>query len=52
VVALLVDTPLYNPTSRGSLTYCSRPHYGTGVGPSSNRHEYQEYELGVKTAGA
>jgi len=25
---------------------------GPGVGPASNRNEYQEYFLGVKTAGA
>jgi hypothetical protein len=27
-------------------------HYGPGVGSSSNRNEYQEYFLGVKSAGA
>jgi len=27
-------------------------HYGTGVDSASNRIEYQEYFLGVKTAGA
>jgi len=29
-----------------------RSHYGPGVDPASNRNEYQEYFLGVKTAGA
>ena len=29
-----------------------RPHYGPGVDSASNRHEYQEYFLGVKAAGA
>jgi len=29
-----------------------RPHYGPGVDLASNRNEYQEYFLGVKTAGA
>jgi len=28
------------------------PHYVTGVDSASNRNEYQEYFLGVKTAGA
>ena len=27
-------------------------HYGPGVDSASNRNEYQEYFLGVKTAGA
>jgi hypothetical protein len=27
-------------------------HYGPGVDSASNRKEYQEYFLGVKTAGA
>jgi len=30
----------------------SRSHYGPGVDSASNRNEYQEYFLGVKTAGA
>ena len=29
-----------------------RSHYGLGVDSASNRKEYQEYFLGVKTAGA
>ena len=29
-----------------------RSHYGPGVDSASNRNEYQEYFLGVKTAGA
>ena len=29
-----------------------RSHYGPGVDSASNRSEYQEYFLGVKTAGA
>jgi len=29
-----------------------RSHYGPGVNSASNRNEYQEYFLGVKTAGA
>jgi hypothetical protein len=29
-----------------------RSHYGAGVDSASNRNEYQEYFLGVKTAGA
>ena len=28
-----------------------RSHYGPGVDSASNRNEYQEYFLGVKTAG-
>jgi len=31
---------------------CFRSHYGPGVDSTSNRNEYQEYFLGVKTAGA
>ena len=29
-----------------------RSHYGPGVDSASNRNEFQEYFLGVKTAGA
>jgi len=29
-----------------------RSHYGPGVDSASNRNDYQEYFLGVKTAGA
>jgi len=35
-----------------SLTSSIQPHYGSGVDSASNRNEYQEYFLGVKTAGA
>jgi len=35
-----------------SLTQSFRPHYGPGVDSASKRNEYQEYFLGVKTAGA
>ena len=31
------------------FTYSYRPHNGTGVDAASNRNEYQEYFLGVKT---
>jgi len=34
------------------LTYSFRPHYDPGVDSASNINEYQEYFLGVKTAGA
>ena len=34
------------------LTQSFRSHYGFGVDSASNRNEYQEYFLGVKTAGA
>ena len=29
-----------------------RSHYGPGIDSTSNRNEYQEYFLGVKTTGA
>ena len=29
-----------------------RSHYGSGIDSASNRNEYQEYFLGVKSAGA
>jgi len=29
-----------------------RSHYGPGVDSASNRNEYREYFLGLKTAGA
>ena len=35
-----------------SLTLSSRPHYDPGVDSASNGNGYQEYFLGVKTAGA
>jgi len=34
------------------LTYIFRPRYGPGVDSVSNKHEYQEYFLGVKAADA
>ena len=50
----------YKPECRGfnsqrcqlnfSLTQSFRPHYGLGVDSTSNRNEYQEYILVVKTA--
>jgi len=61
-VAHLVEALRYKSEGRGfdslwchcnfSLTLSFRPHYGPGVDSSSNRNEYQEYFLGVKTAGA
>jgi len=35
-----------------SLTKSFRSHYGPGVHSPSNINEYQEYFMGVKTAGA
>ena len=35
-----------------SLTQSFRSQYGPGVDSDSNRNEYQEHFLGVKTAGA
>jgi len=35
-----------------SLTQSFRSHYGPGVDSASNRNEYQEYFLGVKSGGA
>jgi hypothetical protein len=35
-----------------SVTESFRPHYGPEVHSASNRNEYQESFLGVKTAGA
>jgi hypothetical protein len=34
------------------VTYTFRSHCGPGVDSTSNRNEYQESFLGVKTAGA
>jgi len=34
------------------LTKSFRPYYGHGVDSACNRNKYQEYFLGVKTAGA
>ena len=58
----LVEALLYKPEGRGfnsrmvywdfSLTYSFLPHFRPGVDPASNRSEYQEYLLGLKTAGA
>jgi len=60
LVEQLVEALLYKPEGRGfdswwchwifSLTYSFRPPYGPGVDSASNRNEYQEYFLGVKTA--
>jgi len=62
LVAQLVEALRYKPEGRGfdsrwchwnfSLTQSFRSHYGPGVDSASNRNEYQEYLLGVKTAGA
>jgi hypothetical protein len=35
-----------------SLTLFFRPHYGPGIDSASSRNGYQEYFLGLKTAGA
>ena len=35
-----------------SLTQSLRQHYGPGVDSASNRNEYHEYLMGVKTADA
>ena len=35
-----------------SLTLSFRPHYSPGIDSDSNGNKYQEYFLGVKTAGA
>jgi len=58
-MAQLVEAPRYNPEGRGfdsrlyhlnfSLTQSFRPHYGLGVDSASNRNEYQEYFLRVKS---
>ena len=61
-VAQLFEAVLYKPEGRGFdsrlghwnslLTYSFRPHCGSGVDSASNRNEYQESFLEVKTAGA
>jgi hypothetical protein len=61
-VAQLVEALHYKPEGRGfgtrrshwnfSVTYTFRSHCGPGVDSASNRNEYQEAFLGVKTAGA
>ena len=45
-VGQLVDVLRYNRLDS------FRPLYGYGVGPVSDRHEYQEYLRGVKVVGA
>jgi hypothetical protein len=59
-VARLVEALRYKPEGRGfvlrwshwnfSVTQSFRSHYGPGVDSVSNRNEYQESFLGVKTA--
>jgi len=61
-VAQFVEALLYKSDGRGfgsrwcpwnfALIYSFSPHYGPGVDSASNRHEYQEYFLEVKAAGA
>jgi len=61
-LAQLVEALRYKSESRGfdsrwchwnsSLVQSFRPHYGPGVDSASNRNEYEEYFLGVKTTGA
>jgi hypothetical protein len=58
----LVEAMRYKPEGRGfdsrwshwnfSVTYSFWPHYGSGVDSASNRNEYQESFLKVKTDGA
>ena len=60
-MAQIVEALPFKPEGRGfdsrwcylnvSLTRSFRPHYDPGVDSASNRSEYQEYFLGVKTAG-
>jgi hypothetical protein len=61
-VAQLVEALRYKLEGRGfdsrwcrwnfSLTLSSRPHYVPGVDSAFDRNEYQDYFLGVKSAGA
>jgi hypothetical protein len=60
-VARLVEALRYKPEGCGLdslwfhwnfLLTSFRPHYGLGVDSTSNKNEYKEYFLGVKTAGA
>jgi hypothetical protein len=61
-VAQLVGALRYKPENRRfdsrwshwnfSVTQSFRSHCGPGVDSASNRNEYQEFFLGVKTAGA
>ena len=61
-VAQLTDALRFKLEDRGfdsrwchwnfSLTQSFRPRYVPGFDSASNRNEYQEYFLGVKTAGA
>ena len=56
---MLDDALRYKPEGHGfnslwchwkfSLTQSFRPHYGPGVDSASNRNEYQEHFLGVKS---
>ena len=58
LVAQLVEALRHKPEGCGfnprwcnwnfSLTLSFQPHYGPGVGSTSNRNEYQEYFLGGK----
>jgi len=55
-VAQLIEALHYKPEGRGfdclwnlSLTQPFRPHSGPGVYSASNKNEYQEYFLGVKS---
>ena len=50
----MVDAPRCEPEGSFGLfiDLTFRPHYGPGIDSASNRNEYQEYLLGVKTAGA
>jgi len=59
-MAQLVEALRYKPEGRGfDSLWCLaffidiilRPHYDPGVDSASNRNEYQEYFLGVKTVG-
>jgi hypothetical protein len=54
-VAQLVEALRYKPRGRGFDSRWSqsfRSHCGPGVDSASNRNEYQESFLGVKTTGA
>jgi hypothetical protein len=60
-VAQFVEALLYKPEGHGfdsrlcpwnlSWTEFFWPHFGIGVDSASNRNEYQESFLGVKTVG-
>jgi hypothetical protein len=61
-VAQLGEALRYKPEGRGfdsrwshwnfSVTESFRSQFGPGVDSASNRNKYQEFFLGVKTAGA